>query len=113
MIKETLEKRIKELNDYFVSKLLSGDYEVKSVDQYKAVLLVNGEYQFPIWIGNTYDRLRVTGIDNDYFLNLYFTKVEQKSIYQDLKTIQNNMFTRDEIIKLNDKLNKLKASQNE
>ena len=46
---EELDSRVKELNDYFVGKLVTGEYEVNGRDKFMIVVNIDG-YRFNIWI---------------------------------------------------------------
>ena len=47
-----MKNEIEKLNNYFVVKVLQGDYELKSITQYHATIMIDGEYQFCFWIAN-------------------------------------------------------------
>jgi len=55
-----MENQIKQVNDYFVDKLLNEDFTVESIDQYRVNVVIDGKYHFSLWIGN-----------NQYFFNCY------------------------------------------
>ena len=47
-----MKKQIKKVQDYFKSKLLSFDFEIKHVSEHIMRIIIDSEYEFTIWIGN-------------------------------------------------------------
>ena len=47
-----MKKQIKEVQDYFKSKMLSSDFVITAVDEFILELIIDNEYKFFIWIGN-------------------------------------------------------------
>jgi len=47
-----MKTKIKEVQDYFKSKMLSNDFAITNVEEYTIELLIDNEYKFIIWIGN-------------------------------------------------------------
>ena len=48
-----MKKQIKKVQDYFKSKMLSNDFEILNVEEYTLELVIDSEYKFIIWTGNT------------------------------------------------------------
>ena len=47
-----IKAKLKELNDYFVNKIVSGEYEItERVDQFYKIL-IDGQFVFLLWIAN-------------------------------------------------------------
>ena len=62
-MKKTIEQQLQDVDDYFKSKVLSGDYEVIETNQHEAVLSVDDKYDFKVWIGNDMpDNIFIYGI---------------------------------------------------
>ena len=57
-----MEDKLKELNDYFVGKILSGDFELVEFGSYYVTIQIDGKHNFNLWIANganyfgTYDQ---------------------------------------------------------
>lgn len=47
-----MEEQIKAVQEYFKAKILSGDFEVKDVDQHYFEFEIDAKYYFIIWVGN-------------------------------------------------------------
>lgn len=81
---EELKSRVKELNDYFVEKLVNGEYEVVESDKYKIMVNVNG-YKFNIWIANGESYVQTYGQGfKGNFMKLFFSKEQKSTIYKNL-----------------------------
>lgn len=50
---KTMQAKIKEVQDYFKSKILNGEFEVSKITEYKIHLVVDSKFEFVIWAGNT------------------------------------------------------------
>jgi hypothetical protein len=50
--------KIKELQDYFINKVIIGDYEIIKIGEYTTLIKIDGLYEFYMWTGggkNNYD----------------------------------------------------------
>ncbi len=47
-----MKTKIKEVQNYFKRKMLSGEFVIADVEEYSIDLLIDDEYKFIIWIGN-------------------------------------------------------------
>ena len=47
-----MEKKIKEVQDYFRAKILAKEFETKEITEYVYTILVDGKFEFSIWVGN-------------------------------------------------------------
>ena len=77
-----METKIKEVQDYFKNKLLSGDFKIIKQDQYSVTVEVDSKYNFELWTANMYT---VDGSIKLYegsfnFINVEFNSVESCSI---------------------------------
>jgi hypothetical protein len=52
MKNETMEAKIKEVQDYFKAKILASDFKVIAISEYVCDILIDENYKFGIWIGN-------------------------------------------------------------
>ena len=72
-----MKNEIEKLNNYFVVKVLQGDYELKKIDYYTATVVIDNEYQFDLWIAGAVDNFGC--YSNAFnFMALKFTKAEQE-----------------------------------
>lgn len=82
-----IEKKIKEVQDYFLSKLIMGDYTVRGNDSYKLWVVIDGKYNFILWIANGADNLRVEyELDSDSnqvmsFMDIHFSESDKNDIW--------------------------------
>lgn len=47
-----MQNKIKEVQDYFKNKILTGDFEITEIENYSMVLKVDKIYEFVFWTGN-------------------------------------------------------------
>jgi hypothetical protein len=47
-----MKEKIKEVQAYFKSKMLNGEFTITKMDQFTAELLIDGQFKFVIWTGN-------------------------------------------------------------
>ena len=81
---EELNDRVKELNDYFVNKLVNGEYEVEKSDKYTVMVNIDG-YRFNIWIGNEGSNLQTYGSGfKGNFMELFFDSDQKSMVYKNL-----------------------------
>ena len=76
-----MKNEIEKLNNYFVIKVLQGDYELKKITQYHATVIVDGEYEFCFWIANGVSSFDC--YEGQYnFMSLKFTQSEKELLAQ-------------------------------
>ncbi len=75
-----MEKQIKEVQDYFINKLINQDYTIVEATEYKATVNVEG-YFFKLWIGNGMNNFETY---NGSFIQLSFNEYQKEKIYNDL-----------------------------
>lgn len=102
-----IKEKIKEVNDYFVEKLLKGEYSVELIDRYTILVKIDGEYVFSIWSVNYIENLET--YNNGSFMLLSFT-YEQKEILYKVFNKYVKDFIREEELKM---LNELKLKYND
>lgn len=54
-----IHEKIEEVQEYFKSKLIAGDYEELRNDSYKLWVEIDGRYTFILWIANGESHLRL------------------------------------------------------
>lgn len=81
---EELKDRIKELNDYFVEKLVNGEYKVEERSSYTVMVNIDS-YKFNIWIANGGLNVQTYGSGfKGNFMELFFSKEQKSTIYKNL-----------------------------
>lgn len=103
----TAKQCIDYLNTYFVSKLMTGDYEVEKVDHYTAKVKI-GEYDFYFWMANGDSYFRCYQSARS-FMDLTFSKDEKEFIYNKLIDIRKQKVDEKRIAELEHELRMLKA----
>jgi len=78
-----MKEKIKEINDYFVNRLVNGEYIVKESNEHITTVLID-DYRFDVWLSNGPDRVATNISVHNSFMNLDFTPVEQQMIYSNL-----------------------------
>lgn len=83
MKKLNIKNRIKELNDYFVVKILAGEFEYceKQDDKFYVKIRIDGEYEFKIWMYMGFDSL----CSHSGIVGISFTNEEKEKVYELLK----------------------------
>jgi hypothetical protein len=111
---EELKIRIKELNDYFVNKLVNGEYEVVESDKFVVMVNIDG-YRFNIWIGNGESNLQTYGQGFDSnFIELFFNEGQKSMVYKNLtRDEKSKMFLMEEIENKEKEIEQLKSKLNE
>ena len=110
---EELKIRIKELNDYFVEKLVNGEYEVKGRDKFMIVVNIDG-YRFNIWISNGKSYVQTYGQGfNSNFMELFFNDGQKSTIYENLTRDKTKMALMAEIENKQMEIEQLKSRLSE
>jgi len=109
-----IEKQIKKVNDYFVKKLIDGDYEVYDSDSTTVKIQIDFQYNFELWIANgpesfeCYSSSFFSGMSS--FMHLSFSDKEKKELHRKFN-IYNSKSQRERRVKeLTKELNNLKQS---
>lgn len=72
------------MNDYFVEKLVKGEYDIEKRNDYTVMVNVNG-YRFNIWISNGKSYVQTYGQGfNSNFMELVFNADQKSTIYENL-----------------------------
>lgn len=69
-----MKAKIKEIQDYFIGKMLNNEMEVSDIEEHTLKVLIDGEYIFKIWISNTKDSRTPYNTHGDNFMNLTVTQ---------------------------------------
>lgn len=75
----TMHSLISEVNRYFIGKILAGDFETVSRDQYHAVIKIDGKYRLKFWTANCIEFFRPDFNERDRgFICLSFADEEER-----------------------------------
>lgn len=47
-----VDKKIKEISDYFKQKIVDGDYEITDIGSCTATIVVDSKHEFELWVSN-------------------------------------------------------------
>ncbi|MFA6185502.1 MAG: hypothetical protein WC720_05160 [Candidatus Shapirobacteria bacterium] len=88
--KSTIEEKIKEVQNYFVNKIMAGEFEIIFKDsRFFVTIIVDSKYRFMIWTANSYDPSSYLhpydGIGK-YFMQLEFSDDQAASLKEIIKT---------------------------
>lgn len=92
-----MKKKIKEVQNYFKSKIIDGDFEIKKISEHTLIILIDSEYEFTMWIANGvnwYEDYRNTA--ESCFIHLpKFTQAERKKawskVYKQINSFKSNV----------------------
>ena len=73
-----MKTKIKEVQEYFKNKLISGDFKIDEVDQYVLKVTIDDEYKFSLWIGNW--QFNTTRLYDGYYNFIMFDLTEEEGI---------------------------------
>lgn len=92
-----MKNEIEKLNNYFVVKVLQGEYELQKINQYHATIVIDGEYSFCFWIANgAFSFNCYEGIFN--FMSLTFTQPEKELLADRFQKLLNDEQNKPEAI---------------
>lgn len=80
-----MKEKIKEIQDYFIAKILANEFEVTKIGEHVLELIVDGEYKFAIWIANSPDNRRPYHASYEYFIQLKFNQKQALKCHSILK----------------------------
>ena len=81
MEKSKVKAKLKELNDYFVNKLVNADYVIKVIETHTITVIVDEEYLFRLWTANGTESLQLYAMSFDIPpIGLTFTEGEKVKI---------------------------------
>ena len=107
-----LKSRIKELNDYFVEKLVNGEYKVEERSSYTVMVNIDS-YKFNIWIANGSSKVQTYGHGFDSnFMDLVFSRDQKSIIYKKLMEDGSRIALMEEIENKEKEIERLKSILN-
>jgi len=68
-----MKNEIKIIQDYFIAKILAGEFDVIKIGQHVFELMIDEIYPFAIWIGNGDESTKPYHSSYEYFIQLEFT----------------------------------------
>jgi hypothetical protein len=80
-----MKEKIKEINDYFVNKLVNGEYVVQPFNGLGNTTVLIDDYRFDIWTANDPKHIATNQAVHNSFMHLKFTESEKSIIYSNLK----------------------------
>jgi len=100
-----MKDKIKEVEDYFKTKLLNGDYEITKRDQYIYTVLIDNKYIFAIWVSGDVCN-RDIYVMRDNYIQISFDTIEEKqTLHSKLYKDYNAYMSKNKVI--NDKIKEL------
>lgn len=85
-----MEQKIKEVKDYFIGKLLKGDFTTDKITEYVLEIIIDKKYHFYLWICNGPNYLHSYYMNGKYSymeLELELLPEDQKVIWTHIKPI--------------------------
>ena len=78
-----MKTQIKEVQDYFINKIVAGDYEVLEVNsKHVAEILIDKDYFFSIWIGTSSQYLEIFRFYFNFMQLPDFTTEQQEILFE-------------------------------
>jgi len=112
---DTMENKIKEVQDYFKQKLIKGEYEGSDFNDSYFTATIDGPYNFIIWVGNEGRYCRTWNAIGNFFMVLpEFNPIESAEMFTHASRIMaenSKRITAEKIEKLESELNKLKGGR--
>lgn len=91
-----MKEKIKEINDYFVNRLVNGEYIVQSPEAFRVIVLID-DYRFDVWTANGPDHVSTNTAIHESFMKLEFTPVEKHMIYSNLQNYNLEVKTKEKL----------------
>ena len=111
-----MEEKIKEVQDYFKSKILAGEFELLSTDEWHCEIQIDKKYNFHFWMANEFYGFKQGRYSDESFMYLGVEK--NKHIYSAInkvwkadRNIKSEAETEIAIKKLEERLKTLKQKQ--
>ena len=102
-----METQIKQVNDYFVNKLLDKDFELIEVETYWAIVKIDDVYEFTLWIGNASQNFSCYEYKLN-FMHLDFDEVQKQYLHKYFNDLRKEL-QKDILLKeIEERRNKLK-----
>ena len=107
---EELNSRIKELNNYFISQIIEGNYRIIKKESTNITITING-YMFTFWFGSGADYFECTEMrmDQPNFMKLQFDDNKTKKTVRNVLMSEITETREEEIERLEKKLQMLKS----
>ena len=79
-----MKNKIKEVQDYFIAKMLSNDFKITEMSEHVAEILIDGKYQFNIWLANMPKDRSPYHSWGSYFMEICFTRKQALKMHSNL-----------------------------
>ena len=78
-----MKEQIKKIQNYFIEKIVKGEFESTGLDQHYLYITIDGEYNFKLWVCNGSLFLETSGSDN--FIALTFTEEQKEALWPSIQ----------------------------
>lgn len=82
-----MEEKIQEVEQYFRDTLISGDFTVKTTDEFAWSVLIDDKYVFSIWIRNGEDHLHIDSKLYHSYISFQLTEEDKHKIWNVLEPL--------------------------
>ena len=85
-----MENKIKEVQAYFKNKMLKGEFEVLSIEEYYTKIQIDDKYKFHLWGGynpDSYPNKKLWTATEENFILFDFTIEERDLIFHHIKPL--------------------------
>ena len=79
-----MEKQIKEVQDYFIKKILNNEFEIVNSTSFEIAILIDEIYEFKIWMANGAHHVNTKTSLYSSFMQLDFSAGQKNIIYKNL-----------------------------
>ena len=85
-----MEEKIQEVEQYFRSKLISGDFTVKCTDRFAWAVLVDNKYTFSIWVANGESGCDISNTIDSCYMVVKLSDADKKELWSNLDPLLMN-----------------------
>lgn len=88
--KSSMEEKIKEVQEYFINKIVKHDYEIKDFNEYTCTISIDQKYCFTLWIANDFYIHQYRSNGDNCFVLREFKQKEKDRIANYLRKVIGN-----------------------
>lgn len=85
--KSIMDEKIKEVQEYFINKIVKHDYEIKEFDKYTCTISIDEKYPFTLWIANDFHIFQYRTSGENCFVLREFKQKEKDRIANYLRKV--------------------------
>jgi uncharacterized protein YqiB (DUF1249 family) len=85
-----MELNIKKVENYFINKIISGEYKVVEVCDYTLKLTIDNEYKFVLWVAN--EKVCLRTYDEGNYMRLDFSSSDQEQSWAHIQKHRNKYY---------------------